>query len=780
MSKRHVGAVSGVAVAALALAMAPSTATAGPSPAKAAPSADVAGTEKAAAHKSDNLPNPMADAQAKLRQDAVAKLLQGKATLQGEGANRTIKIPGSTAPNARGTAAAKGRWVWYPTERKEAIFSILTDFGSKKMAATGGDAGPVHNQIPKPDRNWNGDATDDNSTYWEPDFNRDHYMDMMFGAAPSLKDFYKKQSQGRFLAEGDVSDWVTVPYNEARYGSNEIPETDGYWNYVKDTATAWYNDQKAKGKTDAQIRTYLKQFDKVDRYDYDGDGNFNEPDGYIDHFQAIHAGEGEEAGGGAQGEDAIWSHRWYAFSGPQYVGHIGPSFNKAGGVPLGNSGIWIGDYTTEPENGGLGVFAHEFGHDLGLRDYYDTADGTGMGNSTAFWTLMSAGSWLNEGKDAIGTKPGYMGPHEKLLLGWLDYKLVKHGQDANVKVGIAAKDALNMPQAVAVLLPNRKHSETYNTPYAGGYEWWTGSGDDLRNTLTRELDLTGASSASLDAKLWAQVEENYDYLYAEVSTDGGATWNAVDKFTGNTDGWTDWNVDLSAYAGKKVTFRYHYNTDGGLALAGAFLDEITLVKDGQAQWTDGAEDGDNGWSVNGFKRTTGTETVMSQNYYLAENRNYVGYDIGLREGPYNFGWANTRPDWVERFPYQNGLLVWYVDDYWTNNNTYAHPGEGFALPVEAHPEPIIIDGGYITNRRAAFDATFGVEKTQAITLHKNGVAKTIPSRMGVRTFDDTKGANYWTAANPQASVKVPNTGTSITVAKSNSRGWVLDLNVRFK
>ena len=65
------------------------------------------------------------------------------------------------------------------------------------------------------------------------------------------------------------------------------------------------------GKTPAEIDAYLSQFDVWDRYDYDGDGNFNEPDGYIDHFQAVHAGEGEETGGGAQGADAIWSHRWY-------------------------------------------------------------------------------------------------------------------------------------------------------------------------------------------------------------------------------------------------------------------------------------------------------------------------------------------------------------------------------------------------------------------------------------------------------------------------------------
>ena len=43
--------------------------------------------------------------------------------------------------------------------------------------------------------------------------------------------------------------------------------------------------QIAAGKTPAEIDAYLSQFDVWDRYDYDGDGNFNEPDGYIDHFQ---------------------------------------------------------------------------------------------------------------------------------------------------------------------------------------------------------------------------------------------------------------------------------------------------------------------------------------------------------------------------------------------------------------------------------------------------------------------------------------------------------------
>ena len=279
----------------------------------------------------------------------------------------------------------------------------------------------MHNQIPAPDRKWDGSATDDNSTYWtgglQPRALPGHDVRR---PGESFKDFYTKQSNGRFLAKGDVSDWVTVPYNEARYGSNERATPTGYWTFIEDTAHRLVQrPEGGRARPTPQIKTYLAQFDKIDRYDYDGDGNFNEPDGYIDHFQAIHAGEGEEAGGGAQGADAIWSHRWYAYSNDQ--GKTGPAGNLLGGVPLGNSGIWIGDYTTEPENGGLGVFAHEFGHDLGLPDLYDTAGGD---NGTGFWTLMSGGSWLNHGTDSIGTTPGYMGAWEKLQLGWLDYQKV--------------------------------------------------------------------------------------------------------------------------------------------------------------------------------------------------------------------------------------------------------------------------------------------------------------------------------------------------------------------
>ncbi len=83
---------------------------------------------------------------------------------------------------------------------------------------------------------------------------------------------------------------------------------------------------------------------------------------------------------------------------------------------------------------------------------------------------------------------------------------------------------------------------------------------------------------------------------------------------------------------------------------------------------------------------------MVQDFYIAENRTYTGYDKTLKTGPYNFGWANTRPDWVEKFPYQNGLLVWFSNGEFTNNNTSAHPGAGLILPVDARPKAIKFPG----------------------------------------------------------------------------------------
>ncbi|GAB3496941.1 immune inhibitor A domain-containing protein [Flexivirga lutea] len=728
-------------------------------------------------HRADNLPNPRAEQQAAERTAAVNKLVKGEAEVKTIDGKKVIELqaPESAAhakKRGKGTTPKKGKYVQYDPNQSTEIFTTLAEFGTQTKPQTGGAAGPLHNQIPKPDRSTN------NSTYWVDDFNQAHYNDLFNGDGESFRNFYKDQSQGRFEVDTTVSDWVQVPYNEARYGHNPVKgdgtsEAEGYWAFVKDSLTAWYNKQIESGKTKAQITEELKQFDTWDRYDYDGDGDFNEPDGYIDHYEALHAGEGEEAGGGAEGADAIWSHRWAVQTG---YGTSGPAGNKSGGVQIGDTGIWVQDYTTEPENGGLGVFTHEFGHDLGLPDLYDT---TNKGDNTVgFWSLMSSGSWLNHGKDAIGTTPGYMDAWSKVQLGWSDLQTVQYGKDTEVHLGPADLDNRKEPQAVAVSLPDKKITTDYNTPKSGTHEWWSGSADNLNTTLSRQIDLTGAKSASVSAAAWYDIEQDYDFLYGQVSTDGGSTWTTVgDGVTGSHKSWTSVSFDLTPYAGKKVLFRFAYQTDGGVHYDGAFLDDLAVTVDGVTT-TDDVESADSAWTADGFTRMTGSNTVTKSHYYLAESRRYSGYDDTLKTGPYNFGFSD-KPDWVEHYPYQDGLLVWYVDNEYENNNTTVHPGHGLVLPVDAHPVPVVWKTGEVaSNRIQSYDSTFGLHKTDKFTLHRKGTSLDMPKQAGNRMFDDSRTDAYWSSQNPTGSVKVAGSGTQIIVKHKQGDGLLL--NVKFR
>ena len=577
MKRRHISVLSGVAVAAVALSMAPAQAQAIP----------VQGDpEPKAANRDHDLPNPLGDAQRALRKEAVDKLVKGEATTETRGGQRVIKLEGKTKKGKKG----KDRFVSYPVNREESIFTILSEFGDM-----------AHNEIPEPDRNWDGSPTDDNSTYWLDDFNQAHYKDMMFGQGESLKDFYLKQSNGRFLAKGDVSDWVQVKGEAATYGDNDN-EAAGYWAYITDTVNAWYEAQLAGGKTKDEVNAYLKQFDQVDRYDADGDGNFAEPDGYIDHFQAIHAGEGEEAGGGKLGADAIWSHRWYVKS--TDIGKTGPGENKLGGAQIGEADIWVGDYTTEPENGGLGVFTHEFGHDLGLPDLYDTAGGD---NGTGFWTLMSGGSWLNHGKDSIGTTPGYMGPWEKLQLGWLDYQVVELRQRPQGRRSARLTATTSgQPQAVVVNLPDKTVKHRLQHPALG---------------LLRVVGRLGRQPAEHPdphrrpdgpdhgvAVRVARVRRSRRTTTTSTSRppENGTDWTALDTIDrreplGQEDAGTSAPTPASRSRSGSAT-----PPTAACTSRAPFLDDLTITADGTTVLDDDVESGDNGWTADGFTRMGGS------------------------------------------------------------------------------------------------------------------------------------------------------------------------------
>jgi len=736
--------LAGTAALALSITMLP--------PAQANPS--VRSADDAAKIKPDDRHGLFAKRQLRQKRKALQLVGAGKADLvQQPGGGATVEL-------------ADGSFVEFPIEKQDKIFTILSEFGTQGSGRYGTAPGPLHNQIPQPDPNL------DNSTYWVQDFNKAHYEEMFNGDGESFKDYYSKLSSGRYTAVNTVDGWVEVPGNGSSYGDNAIEDFGGAWQFIADTGNAWYQSMLDAGKTPAEIDDYLSQFDVWDRYDFDSDGDFNEADGYIDHFQAVHAGEGEEGGAVA---DAIWSHRWYAF-GDDY-GITGPTVgikqNLYGGTQIGQSRYFIGDYTVEPENGGLGVFAHEFGHDLGLPDYYDTAGGE---NGTAFWTLMSSGSWLNHAQGAIGTTPGMMGPEEKLFLGWLDYTSVDAGESGSYTLGPAQHTYDGADQAIKVNLPDVESVANYTTPPSGSHAWYSGRGDNVSNTLTRTVP--AAVRVVVTASTWFDIEAGYDFLYAEYSTNGGSSWTQLGALDGTSRRWVSKRWAYRA-GGQETLFRFRYATDGGVNEAGAFLDNITIASGKDYSFTDGAESGDNGWTVDGWKISTGTETKTTPRYYLLENRQYVGYDATLEVGPYQFSEAFTRPNWVEQFPFQNGMLVWYVDQSYADNNGSEHPGHGYALPVDVRPDSLTYpDGSSPSNRREPFDATFGVESTDEVCLHKQvadkkapdgyvTLAACAPSSPGIATFDDSNPDAYWNSANPQNSTKVAGIGVTATVTSED-------------
>jgi len=277
-----------------------------------------------------------------------------------------------------------------------------------------------------------------------------------------------------------------------------------------------------------------------------------------------------------------------------------------------------------------------------------------------------------------------MGIWEKFQLGWLNYDVAFAGDDVKLRLGPAEYNT-RWAQGLFVVLPDKVVDRVLGSPYEGSNMWWSGSGNDIDHNMTRSVDVPSGSPV-LSMQLDYEIEVDWDYAYVAVSTDGGTSWNnlagnvttntnpngqnAGNGITGDSNGWVNATFDMSAYAGQTVLLRIRYWTDGAVVERGLLVDAITL-----GSFSDGAESGDNGWTFDGFVITTGTESASFFNAYVVEWRKYDSYDTSLKTGPYNFGFLNTKPNWVEHFPYQDGVLISYWDDSNTDNNTSSTPAK---------------------------------------------------------------------------------------------------------
>jgi immune inhibitor A len=221
------------------------------------------------------------------------------------------------------------------------------------------------------------DNTADTGTY-----PASHYEDLLFsvGTYPtgSMRDYYLENSYGNFETVGDVSGWHRMPEDYSYY-------VDGYYGFGSYPRNAQRLTEDAVYAADPYV-----DFSQFDNDGPDGVPDSGDDDGYVDALFVVHAGPGAEVTGSP---DDIWSHAWGTYNEP-YV-----------------DGVYVGAYSSEPEDGDIGVFCHELGHVLGLPDFYDYGyDSRGAG----YWSVMAGGSW-----GGGGTTPVHFDAYSKIELGFV-------------------------------------------------------------------------------------------------------------------------------------------------------------------------------------------------------------------------------------------------------------------------------------------------------------------------------------------------------------------------
>ena len=207
---------------------------------------------------------------------------------------------------------------------------------------------------------------------------------------PSAGQYFADQSNGAYHPQFDVFGPVNLSRNVQYYGKDGSKEGD---------------DQHA---TDAVVEGCIlanEQF-TINWADYDSDN-----DGYVDFVYVIYAGQGQADGGSS---NTIWPHNW---SVQEAIGYGYCTYTKAqatlGGKKLDNYAI--SSELSGNALGGIGTLCHEFGHVMGMPDFYDTQYGTNYNNclTPADWDVMDGGAYNGDGH----CPPNYS-PWEKEFFGW--------------------------------------------------------------------------------------------------------------------------------------------------------------------------------------------------------------------------------------------------------------------------------------------------------------------------------------------------------------------------
>lgn len=201
-----------------------------------------------------------------------------------------------------------------------------------------------------------------------------------YGGIGSFKDYHFYNSNGKLTVNTTVGGPFTSANTHDYYGQNDGGGNDmNIQELVSEAVIA----------ADASI----------DFSQYDNDG-----DGVVDAVYVIYAGTGEASSGNPTD---VWPH-------------------ASSITPITVDGVTVQKYACSNEiaNGnmvGIGTICHEFGHSLGLPDYYDTdyAGSGGQAEGTGTWDCMASGAY--NGTEA---SPANHNAFSKQFLGWQNLQII--------------------------------------------------------------------------------------------------------------------------------------------------------------------------------------------------------------------------------------------------------------------------------------------------------------------------------------------------------------------
>ena len=237
----------------------------------------------------------------------------------------------------------------------------------------------------------------------------------------SLSEYYKISSYNKLSIKGEVTPWIDLDLTTKEISSSSIS------NYTLDCGT-YFPTEKAIN--------YIKENLNIDLTKYD-----NDKDGFIDGVYFIY-GCPTFLDDSSLSSSTFWNFTYYnvlnkdkaSISSPVLMTYSWSSFDM---LSKGSDKTKLDTHT----------YIHEFGHQLGLNDYYDTSNSGGLNPYTS----------PMGGLDMMDNNVGDHSAFSKFALGWVNPYIVK-GDYGEVNIDLKSL----ISDGECIILPTKEYN---NTPF---------------------------------------------------------------------------------------------------------------------------------------------------------------------------------------------------------------------------------------------------------------------------------------------------------------------------